>query len=399
MKKIILILSLIITFPLSFIFAQEVEYLTHKPKKGDGIDRFLKRYDINRTKENIIIFKNLNEGKFYKGGMSLVKEYKLPIRIYEYNGKNIRTSIGSDDFDYALSIQQYNDRMTEKGIKSADYRIDKKLWLPLVSFENLEIGKIVGKKTKKQKKALKTNYPIFGKKYAKIKRISNKLAGSVFYIVGGHGGPDPGAVGNSNNHTLHEDEYAYDVSLRLARRLLLYGATVYIIVRDTNDGIRDKRYLEVSDKEYYLGGFRIDLNQKSRLAKRANIINELYRKNKKSFNNQYTIVTHVDSRYVDKRIDFFFYHKKGSQAGYDLTKTLLNTIEHKYRKAQPNRGYKGSISSRNLYMLNNTLTTTVYIEIGNIQNPLDQVRILEPNNRQAMANWLTDGLMKYIGNK
>jgi N-acetylmuramoyl-L-alanine amidase len=40
-----------------------------------------------------------------------------------------------------------------------------------------------------------------------------------------------------------------------------------------------------------------------------------------------------------------------------------------------------------------------FIELGNIQNFKDQQRILTPNNRQAIANWLTDGLIEYYKGK
>jgi N-acetylmuramoyl-L-alanine amidase len=79
--------------------------------------------------------------------------------------------------------------------------------------------------------------------------------------------------------------------------------------------------------------------------------------------------------------------------------TLLSTIEEKYRIAQPGRGYDGSVSSRNLYMLKYTKPIGAYIELGNIQNPKDQVRLIESNNRQAIANWLTDGIIEYFRKK
>jgi N-acetylmuramoyl-L-alanine amidase len=36
----------------------------------------------------------------------------------------------------------------------------------------------------------------------------------------------------------------------------------------------------------------------------------------------------------------------------------------------------------------------VFIELGNIRNPQDQKRFILEDNRQAVANWLTEGLMK-----
>lgn len=65
---------------------------------------------------------------------------------------------------------------------------------------------------------------LFGKEYATYQITSNELSGACFYLVSGHGGPDPGAIGIYQGRQLHEDEYAYDIILRLARELLSRGA-------------------------------------------------------------------------------------------------------------------------------------------------------------------------------
>ena len=36
---------------------------------------------------------------------------------------------------------------------------------------------------------------LFGKEYATYQITSNELSGAWFYLVSGHGGPDPGAIG------------------------------------------------------------------------------------------------------------------------------------------------------------------------------------------------------------
>ena len=88
------------------------------------------------------------------------------------------------------------------------------------------------------------NEPLFGKALASVKVTSNRLQGACFYVVSGHGGPDPGAIGRIGKIELHEDEYAYDVALRLARNLMQEGAEVRIIIQDAKDGIRDDKYLQ-----------------------------------------------------------------------------------------------------------------------------------------------------------
>lgn len=123
---------------------------------------------------------------------------------------------------------------------------------------------------------------LFGKKLADVKVTSNRLQGACFYVVSGHGGPDPGAIGKIGKVELHEDEYAYDVALRLARNLMQEGAEVRIIIQDAKDGIRDDRYLANSKRETCMGD-AIPLNQVARLQQRCAKINELYRKDRKIY--------------------------------------------------------------------------------------------------------------------
>ena len=40
------------------------------------------------------------------------------------------------------------------------------------------------------------------------------------------------------------------------------------------------------------------------------------------------------------------------------------------------------------------LTFATFVEVANIQNPNDQKRILLKSNRQALADWLAEGLVK-----
>lgn len=385
-RSYILLILLILTASITFAAGDTGKYLEVLPKNGDGIQTLLKRYRLPINSETMEFFKSMNSSKLTKnGGMLLHHEYTLPIKIYEFDGKTIRSTIDNPDWDNAKSIEVFNDRLFTLGIKPRNFRDDKELWVPLekgIDFTSDEF------KTE-------TNvYPIFGKKYENIELIDNSLENRVFYIVSGHGGPDPGAIGYKNNHELHEEEYAYDVALRLARRLIEHRAIVYIIVQDDNDGIRDAIYLNNSSDEYYYGGHEISSNQLERLRKRVDIINELYDKHASSAVSQQAIILHVDSRVTNQRIDIFFYYSPGSEAGKRLNSILLDTIERKYRAAQPGRGYKGSISSRNLYVLRHAKPVCAFIELGNIQNPLDQDRILIVNNRQAIANWLTDGVIK-----
>ncbi len=236
-------------------------------------------------------------------------------------------------------------------------------------------------------------FPIFGKNYERVEYVDSKLKGAVFYLSSGHGGPDPGAMATYNGQTICEDEYAYDVILRLARQLISHRALVHVIIRDPNDGIRDDAALSNSDNETCMGA-PIPHDQIARLRQRSDSINSLYARERTSSTYCRSIFLHVDSRSKEKRIDIFFYHFMKSAKGESLAYTLQAKMAEKYKKHQPNRGFLGDVSTRNLFVLRETNPPGVFIEIANIQNPLDMVRLVKSNNREAIARWLTEGIIE-----
>lgn len=369
------------------VSGQSYNYLNCQPEQGDGAITLLKRYGIAGGDRNTNAFLKLNSLN-RNDILMLGKSYRVPIRIYSYNGKSIRSTIGNDDWDMAVRIRDYNDGMHKAGIKPGDYRKDRVLWVPEEILDG-HAGEI-------ETAASVLKFPIFGSRYEDTEIISNRLNGDVFYVVAGHGGPDPGAMGKYRGHFLCEDEYAYDIALRLARNLLSHSATVYLIIRDDNDGIRNGEVLAPDKDERCWVDEEIPINQMKRLSQRAGAINDLYLKHKKEgVRDQTAIFLHLDSRSSKERIDMFFYHSPKSKSGRKLATTLRNTIEAKYNYHQKNRGYSGTVVPRNLYVLRKTYPVAVFIELGNIRNSADQRRFVIEDNRQAVANWLSEGLMKH----
>lgn len=305
--------------------------------------------------------------------------------------------------------------IVQKGLKKKNFKNDLDIWVPLYLISNENIKRISSsnnsEKTvegfvdslddnklereysqKTTKFASKSFNPIlFGKKYKNISRIDNVLNGFIYYLDPGHGGPDPGAIGNNGDHELTEDEYAYDITLRLANNLMKHGATVFMTILDSNNGIRDEEFLKNNSNEYFGNGVLITGNPKERLQKRIDFINQHSSKYKRK--NQRLIVIHVDSRIVEQRIDVFFYYKPGDSVSKKYAENIMDIIGKKYELNQPGRGYEGNVSERNLYMLRYSPVLSVYLELGNIQNPKDQIRFLDPNNRQAIANWICSGII------
>ena len=344
---------LLTLFICSGVTAQD--YKTVKPKKNDGIYSLLRRNGLSPQVYEAEFIKLNKKSLGKNNALYADRSYKLP---------NKNTSTATAAKEPAKNTE--NNTVKEDSIKKP-------------------ASNAVKEETKK------TNN-LFGSKYKDVTIKDNSLKGAVFYLVSGHGGPDPGAVAYHGKHMLCEDEYAYDVTLRLARRLMEHNATVYMIIQDKNDGIRDDSILAHDKDEVCYPNLTIPLNQKKRLEQRKDAINALNKKHKEKY--QRAIFVHIDSRSKKENIDVFFYHKSGSAEGKRMAQSMHRTFGEKYKRHQPGRGYNGTISTRNLFVLNNTVPPAVFIELGNIQHQRDLQRFMIVNNRQAMANWLAESLIK-----
>lgn len=326
---------LFVLFPVISLLAQD-SFIQVRAQQGDGIYSILRKQGLNPSKY-VNQFIELNKDLLVNGNQLIVgKPYKIPSKTTQ------KTT--------AVAVE------------------------------------------KSEPKGELNKYPIFGEDLASINPKSQRLDGTVYFLISGHGGPDPGAMENYNGKTIAEDEYAYDVTLRLAKELLSHGAKVYVIVRDKNDGIRDERALEIDHDEVVYPNKEIPLDQLERLKQRVDVVNDLYLRNSGKYRR--LIVTHVDSRSRDENIDVFFYYHEKSNNGRRLAESIHTTFQKKYKKFQPYRDYSGTFTDRsNLYMVKNTLPAMAYIEIGNIRNGKDKRRILDPDNRQALAKWISEGII------
>lgn len=360
-------------------------YLEHyevKPRPGDAATTLLARYHLFGP--------TCNEDEFYrlnnltaKDQLKLHQSYRLPILIYSYDGKSIRSTIDDPDYQKALRIEHYNEKILKEKLRKTHYRDSKLLWVPYHEL-NCSSSETTTSKASKMRSLLGEGY----RHEVKGKSMKNR----VVYLVAGHGGPDPGATGTRNGTTLCEDEYAYDVALRLFRLIVEHGGHPEMIIEDPKDGIRDGQELNC-DHDELCNGEPIPLNQLARLKQRVERINQLYRANKKKgLHNQTCVSLHIDSRSRNQRQDVFFCHYGLSRGSRTLARNLQSVFASKYKKHRSNGKYEGTVESRNLFILKNTLPKAVLIELANIQNESDHQRILLDSNREALAKWIFEGL-------
>ncbi len=378
-------------------------------ESGDGVYSLLRRYHLDNHSCNFEKFYKLNKLK-KNAGLIVGKEYYVPILIYTYNGKTIRSTIGIDNWDLAIRIQNFNEEMLKENLCEKAFQKSRILWVP---FHELHCSKADLNIQPPEKDTFLSNqptiinagmaipagkgrkFPIFGEKHAYVPLESEKLRGKIFYIVAGHGGPDPGAMGKRAGITLCEDEYAYDVSLRLVRMLIAQGATAYMISRDPNDGIRTDEYLKCDYDEVLWGNVKMVPQQKLRLFQRSDIVNAMYKRHlAQGVTDQKMVVIHVDSRSKKAQTDlFFYYHPESTAESKNLAQKLHKTMKRKYKKYRANGQYHGTVTPRDLHMLRETIVPSVYVELGNIRNSFDQQRIILESNRQALAKWLYEGVV------
>ncbi len=452
----------------------QASYLKIKASQGDGAYSILRKYKLLDDPGNLNLFYKLNKigkNKELKSG-SL---YVLPVKVYAFDGRSIRSSIGISDLDAARKIESYNSELLVSKTKPTSYKKDRKVYVPerlnqwtsgttrsseiergenskpsmtseqstnnaiasktsskgtgaeksdrrkqflvgsfaaIASREELvaerklspeEIralpiralriaGPNLGSALKVSSKTL--SVPLFGAKYSKVDVTSSDLNNQVFYIIPGHGGPDPGAIAKNvdGNNTLCEDEYAYDVSLRLAKNLMERGAMVYIIVEDENDGIRDDMYLDCDTDEVCFGGEEMPRSQKKRLKQGISKVNKLYNKHKKQgFTRQWMVSLHIDAQSEENRQDVFFYYQSDSRISKNKALDIQKVFEEKYQIYRKSEAYSGTVSARPLYVVRNSEAEPIYVELANINNPEDRKRLIFPKNRQLLADWITEG--------
>jgi len=113
----------------SSLLAFEPYNFTITAKKGDGIFSILRKYKLLNHSCSKTRFLELNDIQI-TDHLQIGKEYKLPIKIYEYNGTSIRTTIGIDSWEQAVRIKEYNELIHSKKVRKTNYTDSNILWVP-----------------------------------------------------------------------------------------------------------------------------------------------------------------------------------------------------------------------------------------------------------------------------
>lgn len=322
----------------------------------------------------VTTFGLLNDLGEVNGGSELEpgRLYRLPVHIRRYDGPTISEALGVTYHD-ALRIRAYNDRIHASGLKRRPWT-DHLLWVPYELADN----------------------PLYGPVYRIFEKTSDQLRHCVFHLSPGHGGPDPGTLGDREGRRICEDEYTLDITLRLARELESRSARVEVVIRD--EGIRDEKFLPCDEDELFLDGKPPVRERNRRLRQRVTLVNSRYARLGGAREFQRFVSIHIDFRPdQQKHVDFDVYHHCASGAGRRLAGILQETIVQNLTTRLAGRPFQGRVkccpSNCDYYVLRQTRPPAVLIELANINNDLDQLRFIVIDSRQRIAEWLCEGLV------
>ncbi|HKK89260.1 MAG TPA: hypothetical protein VJ917_10440, partial [Saprospiraceae bacterium] len=173
----------------SFMHANKPEYHSVSVLEGEGAYALLRRYKLLESC-NLPQFYELNQLS-PQTPLIAGKKYILPVLIYTYDGKSIRSTLGIQDWDKAVAIKKYNESILANGLRRTHYSSSNILWVPhhfLHCDETISPKSVATKNPTPEKvSALREKSPqlirkfeIFGDKYEDTPILDNSLEGKVF---------------------------------------------------------------------------------------------------------------------------------------------------------------------------------------------------------------------------
>lgn len=234
------------------------------------------------------------------------------------------------------------------------------------------------------------------------------LKGWTVVLDPGHGGIDPGAIvsnkdGKARSVYVVEDEYVYDIALRVYELLRLNGAEVGLTVISPNHLIRNNYRASVTfvheQNEVYNDEKRNQSRSNSvrpggrNLLQRVRIANRYFKRARKG-----------KSLFISLHADNSPGRPKGPLAIYLNRRGRVDrrsrTFAQVMRKALHHPDIPALIRGRNLGVLrNNRAYAEILVEVHNMHDRGDAYRLRFHKNRQRCAERIVKGILNYANRR
>ena len=210
-------------------------------------------------------------------------------------------------------------------------------------------------------------------------------------IDAGHGGKDPGAMGNG----LKEKDVVLDIAQRLKRYLISSGAKVRM-TRDRDVFITLKRRAYLANR--WNPDVFVSIHANSSRNPRARGIEVYYVSEKVNDTNRAVVskengVLEVEGRAPDSDLKIILWDMIHTENRAE-SRTLARNISRKIAgiMQSPDRGAKGAP----FYVLKWVNVPSVLIEVGFVSNPEESGRLANPRYRDRIARAIFEGLISYF---
>ncbi|OLS02108.1 N-acetylmuramoyl-L-alanine amidase CwlD [Tissierella creatinophila] len=201
--------------------------------------------------------------------------------------------------------------------------------------------------------------------------FSLPVTDKIIVIDPGHGGVDPGTVGESG--TL-ESKINLELSLKL-KSLLEQSGAIVIMTRSDNKGLYTSKSNTLREKKIE------DLKNRRKIVEDSEA--EIF------------ISIHMNSFTSSKYYGAQTFFNEGSIEG----EKLANTIQVEFRERLDNDNLRTPTARDNIYVLKELNIPAVLVEAGFLSNPLEEKLLKNKKHQEKVAWSIFSGLIKYIEEK